>query len=151
MGISLPILVGVLAGFGGALALSWYMVGIYLDQRAEGEDPIGIVQVRNLSRLPVDKRELGYLDAFLGFHCHFYSAELHRDGERRLAVVLRYFPDAFGKPFAERIHGRRIIWYPMPDLRGLQVWRGIFLVWRASKWIAPIGWHTRPPAGGSGS
>jgi hypothetical protein len=108
------------------LSVSWNWIGIY-SEKIEGTvrrfQVIKIIELRALVVPP----QWGLQGGFGATHTRFYSATCIHRGDRIPAVVVRYFPDALGRPFFGSRNGMKIKWATTPRLRGL-MFRGRFTV-----------------------
>lgn len=109
--------------------LSWCFVAVF------GREARRAVVRPVLARL-IDKRRLsgrhGYMSGMpLGqFHCHFYHVVLGVGGRAIQATVLRYFPDAFGRPLGKAYRPPDFVWHTeRPPVLGFQLSPTRMLLW----------------------
>lgn len=124
------VLVATSLAFLGVWLLMWRLLGVYRSEGAESAirpgDLITVIDWRRLQGEVVD----GYLDSLNVFHSHFYEIRVRRPEAPARLVVVRYIPDAFGKPLRGRLGGHQINWWKRPDLMAIQLGGSRILIWR---------------------
>jgi hypothetical protein len=133
--LAVAIFLGVVVFLAVWLAVGSQFVGIYAAHKAL-EDAIGRwVTVRSMERIR-GERVLAFYDAAGGTHAHFYGAIMDFPTGSERVTLFRYYPDALGRPFGDKLHGAPIAWQPVPvgygfllagKCRVLRPWRLIYL------------------------
>jgi hypothetical protein len=105
--------VGICASW---FVLAWHLVAIY-GEKAELSRAVGRAwQIRGLSRYEGESL-FGFMDLLGVTHTRSYTATLELEKPLEIRLV-RYFPDAFGRPWGDRLNGRRINWQKRPLFLG---------------------------------
>lgn len=130
-----PFILAICVGiYGIFFILSWRLIGLYFEDGDRRPSKRAVMALSGIQRI-VASEENGFMDRADVFHCHFYRGTVDTGEASRRVVFFRYFPDAFGKPFRNRLRRKSIKWWQTPHMRGFQLSRNRFLVWPAGSGI----------------